>query len=504
MNMLRLSQAESQRPRITYDVRIAPVVDEAEEALLRCDPVPLYVHGTELVHVVRNPSKPPYLKVVTPDRLRELLDIAATWHKATGESSSQSMVPHWVPRNLLSRSQWRFPGLDGITDTPMLRPDGTVVSAPGYDAVTCYLYEPTIEFPPIPDQPSEQEVQAALATLREPFCDFPFEHEHAHAAAISAVLSLVARPAINGSIPLYGVTSTAPGTGKGLLVDAISLIAIGTNATREVMPSGDEEMRKRILAQGIAAARIVLLDNIDGPVGTPSLANVLTAGSFGDRLLGVSRMIHVPVRAVWFATGNGLSYRGDLGRRVIPIELDAKQEHPEDRNDFRHSDLLDHVRSQRPALVSAALTLLRAYHNAGRPAHGKPRIGSFESWDDLIRGFCIWVGLGDPAHGREQIRKQSDDDREALRALLQACLAAFGNTPFTAAQAKTRANRHDDLGDELAHAWRLLTGDELDTTDLGKVLGRCKGRHIDGYAFQSDKGLTSGARRWRVVRVGGE
>jgi hypothetical protein len=502
----KVSRQENQQPSITVGVEIATVTDAAESALLRCKPARLYVHGSVLARLVRNPPEPICLEPVSRDALKELLDIAATWHRETRNGGTERvMVPSFVAGTLLSRAQWGFPRVDGITDTPIFRPDGTIWSTPGYDADTRCLYEPTIEFPPIPDQPSEQEVQAALATLRDPFCDFPFEHGHDHAAAISAVLSLVARPAIDGPIPLYGVTSTAPGTGKGRLVDVISRIAIGTDATREVMPSGDEEMRKRILAQGIKGTRLVLLDNIDGPIGTPSLANVLTAGSFADRQLGVSRMIQVPMRAVWFATGNGLSYRGDLGRRVIPIELDAKQEHPENRDDFRHSELLDHVRSQRPALVGAALTLLRAYHLAGRPRHGQPRMGSFESWDDWIRALCIWVGLGDPAHGRERIRAQSDDDREALRALLQAWLAALGNEPHTAAQARARTDRHDDLGDELAHAWRLLTGkDALDTTALGKVLQRCKGRHINGYAFQADEGLTSGARRWRVVRAGGE
>jgi hypothetical protein len=494
------SQANNQGSRITVGVRIAPIVDAAEDALLRCEHISLYVHGSELVHVVRNQSGPPYLRAVSVDYLRELLDVAATWHRERKDKISQEMVPPWVSRHLLSRSQWRFPRLDGITDTPMLRPDGTVVSVPGYDAVTCYLYEPTIEFPPIPEQPSEQDVRAALATLREPFCDFPFKHEHHRAAVISAVLSLLARSAIDGPIPLYGVTSTAPGSGKSMLVDAISLIAIGTDATREVMPSSDEEMRKRILAQGLQGTRLVLLDNVEVPLGTQSLANVLTAVSFGDRLLGASKMIHVPMRAVWFATGNGLSYCGDLGRRVIPVELDARLEHPEDRRGFQHDDLRAYVRFQRPALVVAGLTLLRAYHLAGRPRHEKPRIGSFESWDDWIRGLCIWIGLGDPAQGRERIRQQSDADLDALRSLMEAWQGVIGPRAVTVADVQGYA----DTSTELQAAWLGITNQErCDTRALGYVLRKALGRRVGGRMFDI-AGKTAGWTRWRLVNAPAE
>ena len=51
-------------------------------------------------------------------------------------------------------------------------------------------------------------------------------------AAIAAVLTLVCRAAIQGNVPLFGVTATAAGSGKGKLVDAIALIGTGRVAPK--------------------------------------------------------------------------------------------------------------------------------------------------------------------------------------------------------------------------------------------------------------------------------
>lgn len=51
----------------------------------------------------------------------------------------------------------------------------------------------------------------------------------------------------------------------------------------------------------------------------------------------------------------------------------------------------------------------------GRPRHGAPRKGSFEAWDHLARGACIWAGLPDPCAGTQRIRRDADDDVDPSR-----------------------------------------------------------------------------------------
>ena len=186
----------------------------------------------------------------------------------------------------------------------------------------------------------------------------------------------------------------------------------------------------------------VLLDNLDGPLGSSALAAALTATSWRDRLLGVSRTVEAPLTTMWQSSGNNTVFRGDLGRRVVPIDLDAHVEHPEDRGGWRYPDLLRWVREHRAGLLVAALTILRGYHVAGRPAHRcGPCKGSFEGWDDLIRGAVVWAEFGDPLAGTERIRREDDGDVAALRHALEQWGEAFLDQPTTAAEAVAAAIR---------------------------------------------------------------
>jgi hypothetical protein len=104
---------------------------------------------------------------------------------------------------------------------------------------------------------------------------------------------------------------------------------------------------------------------------------------------------------------------------VVPIDLDPKVEHPEDRK-FKRADLIGYVQENRPRLVAAALTVLRAFVVAGWPAHGQPPKGSFEAWDQLVRSAIIWAGGADPlglrsSPGADRPRRRAGSHRRGAR-----------------------------------------------------------------------------------------
>src|SRR5207244_2913010 len=142
---------------------------------------------------------------------------------ATAWKDVAAMPPDWVARTLAARGSWRFPQLMGVIEAPTMKPDGGLLDKPGYDAGSGIVFLPSGEFPPIPSSPTWEDASAAAARLLEPFADFPFLDSEARAAAVAAVLSLVARHAIDGCVPLFAVRSPAPGTGKGLLADVACL-----------------------------------------------------------------------------------------------------------------------------------------------------------------------------------------------------------------------------------------------------------------------------------------
>ena len=79
------------------------------------------------------------------------------------------------------------------------------------------------------------------------------------------------------------------------------------------------------------------IDNVTHPLGNQYLDMALTAQAITGRILGQTQTAEAPWNAVLFATGNNLSYRGDMIRRVVPIALDPKMEKPEERSGFHAS-----------------------------------------------------------------------------------------------------------------------------------------------------------------------
>jgi hypothetical protein len=107
------------------------------------------------------------------------------------------------------------------------------------------------------------------------------------------------------------------------------------------------EERKRLTTIAMEGDPLVLIDNVERPLGSPVLAAVLTAGYIQDRLLGHNRTVKAHVNATFIATGNNMEFAGDLVRRVVPIDINPGVERPEERRDFRHPRLLDWVAFRR-------------------------------------------------------------------------------------------------------------------------------------------------------------
>ncbi|MCX5747105.1 MAG: hypothetical protein NT062_31935 [Proteobacteria bacterium] len=497
------------KPKIKISTQQDEVVDQAEQALRGVGGV--YVRSRRLVHVVRDHGGMDWLKraegeptiaVVRPNRLREMIGAAAEWFKFDGRSEKwkPSMVPDWVAPTLAERDQWAFPVLDGVSDAPVLRVDGSIHDVPGYDAVTRMIYAPgSVRWPTIKASPTHADAVAAMVELGEPFCNFPFLAPSDLTATIALTLTLIGRCAIPGPTPMFVPGSTVAGTGKGLVSDAAGLIATGRETAKTPPTQDDAEMRKRLLAIALSGVPLVVIDNVDGFLGTPSLDSALTADVISDRGLGGNEMHAAGWRAVLVATGNNIQYRGDLGRRVVPIDMDPQMENPEDRHGFRHPDLLGYVRANRPRLVVAALTILRAYCLAGKPSHGNPAKGSYNAWDGLVRGAIIWAGGADPLGGVARVRASGDADKDDLRALLVAWFEALGSRDVTATDLIEAGRRYAPL--EVALNAYRIKDEALTAKRLGDQLARRRGRIIGMLSIEhAATHAHGGARQWCVTR----
>ena len=366
------------------------------------------------------------------------------------------------------------------------------------------------DYPPLPGPADLFDARAALTTLMDILHDFSWAHPYDASAALAAILSLVCRYTVLGNVPLFGISATTRGSGKGLLADVIAVIGTGRRAPLWSQAEDDAEERKRLLALGMDGDPLVCIDNVTRPLGSAPLDLALTSSTFKDRILGTQTSKEVPMQAIFMATGNNLQYVGDLARRVVPISLDPQMEKPEERTGFLYPNLLGHVAKIRPTLVMAALTILSAYFTEGYPSQGLSAYGSFQPWSDLIRSALVWAGEPDPCEGRKTIDAQ-DPGYEGLAGLLDAWALCYPpGTKVTLKRVKQDITVYKDAStppapndwDDLEQA--LFVFDQgsarargLDTRTLGNALKRVQGRVIDKKRFMP-AGVFRKALEWRV------
>ncbi|MDP6496050.1 MAG: hypothetical protein QGI09_11740, partial [Dehalococcoidia bacterium] len=139
------------------------------------------------------------------------------------------------------------------------------------------------------------------------------------------------------------------------------------------------------------------------------MSAVLTTELWRGRRLGRSEIVQVPNRALWIATGNNVRLSDELARRSIPIRLDAGEEQPELRTGFHHPDLLEWTLEHRGELVSAVLSLVRAWLDAGRPK-GEGTLGRYESWVGVMGGILAVADIPGFLSNRTTLYEQGDQE----------------------------------------------------------------------------------------------
>lgn len=484
----------------------------------------IFQRGGGLVHVLHDsrPSKSltrplgaPYIADVQLPRLREMLSERIEfqgWKEGTKNKPGGYVavhVPDWVVKQVASRKQWNgIRHLEAVSETPMLRADGTVLDRSGYDPQSGILFEPRREFPAVPAKPTREDAERAVETLLDPLADFPFAEPAHRSAALAGMLTPVARFAFAGPSPLILITKNVHGAGGSLLADAISIATTGRPMARMSQAGDDDEERKRILAIALAGDRMVLIDNVDKPLGSAALDAALTGVEWRDRILGRSEMVSAPLFACWFATGNNPAVQRDTLRRVLPSRLETPAERPEERTGFKHDPLLPYVEKEHPRFTVAALTVLRAYCAAGRPDMKLKAWGSFEGWSALVRGALVWAGQADPALARQLLVEAADTERTALGILLTDWRKLDPtNSGVTAARIlETIAEGGDgETAQALREALDELVpsqgGKPVSPKSLGKRLAALKGRVVEGRALDCIPGRLG--QLWIVREVTG-
>jgi len=476
-------------------------VNDVALAALAAEPS-IYARGNRLVRVVRpRDGGAPVIQELPASSLRELLTRRVRFMREVKDALVPAHPPEWCVAALVARAELHdLRHLAGVAVSPAMRPDGSILDRRGYDPATGLFLEPAGEVSPVPEHPSRADAQAAAEALLEVVGDFPFAQPAHCSAWMAGVLTPYARHAIRGNVPAVVVDANTRGSGKGLLVDTIAIITTGRPISRSPQPREDDEMRKHITAAAIGGTPAILIDNITGKFSYRSFDAAITCnGTWSDRVLGRSERRVLPLHAVWFITSNNAAFSSDTARRVLPIRLMTEVEHPEDRRDFRHPDLLAWVSAERPRLACAALTILRAYHAADRPQTDLLPWGSFENWSALIRQCIVWLGLTDPVAARAELRERADADRDAILSLLTE-MEQLAGADISAAELLERSASHPDLRAALDELCPPRPGEDRPSTQrIGALLRSLRDRVVDGRRLEGRPGHGR-ALRWRVSK----
>ena len=373
---------------------------------------------------VRQVAGTPVIQKIAPAYLLELLAASAVYYQQAGRGKSGESVysPTYPPKDVRdaihARGHWQgIRPLSGIVETPVLRRDGSLLDVPGYDVGTGLLYEPSGGALTVPEHPPRKWAIIAVRKFRRVFRQFPWVSAAHFSAFLAAMLTVLARRMIDGPTPFFLIDANTPGSGKSLLARCLGLILYGRDPGMTPNTTDDGEMQKRLTTIAMAAAPLVILDNISGQLGTPSLDSALTTGWWTSRILGGNQQYDGPLRAVWVGTGNNAQPAYDMPRRICYIRLESPLENPEERDDLEIEDLPGWIQEHRSELLWLALIILRAFVAAGRPSAGLRQWGSYTDWT-LIRDCLVWGGLPDPASTRDELRDRIETDRDVLSTIL--------------------------------------------------------------------------------------
>ncbi|ANQ74407.1 hypothetical protein [Rhodococcus sp. 008] len=442
---IRLAKAREgdARPVIHVGEDRKIVIDKLDAVLrVRFDGTQLFRHGDALGQLVvedRGPVVSPVSSGAFPDLVSQA---AITVEGAARDDESGCSHAHaWPDRNTLSAIESRYRSynpLDGVSAVPVVRPDGSIVTASGYDAATRHYVHLADDLTglTVPDSPTDDEIAAARTLLVDDLLgDFAFKAQSDLAHAVAALVTPVLRPLLPTS-PGLAVNGLQAGIGKGLLLDVVSTIVAGSKPELAMLPGTEDEVRKTLTAYLHSGQTAVFFDET-AELQSAVLSGCITAESWSDRRLGVTERISMPNKVVFFFAGNQMVIAGDMARRVVQIRLHTDAPNPQNRMDFRHSDLKAWVAENRSDLLRALLILCRAWFVRGQPVPEHAfRMGTFERWQDMVGGILMVAGVGGFLDGMAEQRLAADFDGQCWVDHLGWLAETFGvRKAFTAKEA---------------------------------------------------------------------
>lgn len=499
------------KPKIVIGVDIEKMVDVCVPVLAGLD---IYQADNRLVRLmnvskqeaerrrVNNYAGSPVMRPAEPAHVKAVLSSNIEWVKKRTDRKGKEIEVSSKPDSdavaaLLERGSYSSINyLISLKNAPFFRPDGSLCTRAGYDSSTAIYLSLPEKFPCIPNKPTLQDAKAAIQDLLEVFRDFPHASAADKLVPVAAILTILARPAIEGPVPGFAFEANRPRTGKGLQSNAVSIIATGRDWSSASWTSDDVEIRKILDGWALDGAELVGFDDVNpsDDFNCAALRSYLTQTSIDVRRLGYSGNVKCNWRGTILATGNSMRIRRDMRGRLLRSRIESQEPHPEQRRDFAHSPLIPWVRANQPRLLRSALVVLRAWFANGRPQVIDETLGSFESWAQIVVQAIAWTTGSNVLRCVPSIGEESEEDNYLARLLEE--LRSRGE--------RTAASLFEDPGFcELIREVRH--GKTFTSSDIGYVLRGYKHQAVDledgRFWIDASPPSKTGGVKWKAVKL---
>ncbi|MCB0104618.1 MAG: hypothetical protein KDE53_01885, partial [Caldilineaceae bacterium] len=510
----RLAAIEARRgkPAIQMnDRQLSDITADALDALNTANAVNprVFIRGGVLSRIIQDERGHYGVQELNEGAMLHIAAEVAAWQNVT-ESEEGTKITSADPRSaiikaLLNRGEWEgIPALAGIVNAPVFSADGILHSEPGYNAKSRLYYTGGVK---VGDTTKRNIKRAKALFFGDLLVDFPFKDDASKAHAIGYLLLPFVRDMIQGPTPVHTVDSPTAGTGKGKLLNSCGYPFLGYDVPTMAAAKDDDEWRKRITTHLMGGSSHLTIDNINHEPDSGSLASAFTQPLWEDRTLGFNREVKIPIRTVWGITANNIKMSQEIARRCVWIRLDANEEKPWLRTEFKHKNLIQWVSEHRNELVTAALTLIQAWIDAGRPKHnGRPK-GSYEAWADVIGGILQTVGIDGFLANEDELYERVVSKSDLLADFVKAWWVEFPDKAAPAYELFKLASFSDDDAQNVIGTWHNLLGDMLTSskergrqTQLGKILAENQDKVISGYKI-SFAHASNGVKFWKLEAI---
>ncbi|NUR67032.1 MAG: hypothetical protein HOQ47_14825 [Streptomyces sp.] len=458
----------------------------------------LYKRSSGPCWVYKDDQGNPLVKQLGTDNLRAYLAEHVITYSVVPDPITQGVKPERtlvMPKTcgtILGRRDWPLLPLRGIVTAPVVRPDGTIVQAVGYDRATGLYMHPRVPLRRLQAEVTEESVERAKKViLGQMLADFPFVADSDRAQYLGALLSPIIRHYVPGPTPLLVITSTSQGSGKTLLMDAFGYI-YGLAVTQ--WPENDAELRKAVTAKlWDCGDPVIAMDNLPNGhvIKSPILSSLATSAIWSDRLLGSTSSVTIPNDRLWVLTGNNLSTGGDNARRTLWVRLDPNCPNPDQREDFTVGDLRQWLEQNASTVVAALVTMVRGWLAAGGKTVNT-RMGDYSRWASTVAGVLNFLDVPGWLANRDSATTAMDDEVQEWAAFL----TAWHSTPDLSGRTVTTK----ELLSLKEVVPRLHNGDLPSPKQLGHWLKARAGRYFEDLKISLVYDSHRKQNLWRVEK----